>query len=272
MLFARGVLVCHSEERSDEESKARFFASLRMTKSRKHPFVARGCLCLALLHLAAAANAGDSALAGSVDLGTTGFGVELVGGFSPAINGRLGFRGHTFDADIEGEASGSGASELDYDGDFKLRGAFGLLDFYPLEGRRFHLTTGAVFNRSDVELEASCRDPAGCEVGGVVVVPGVGVGGVTINSVTADVDFDDVAGYFGLGFGNPLADQTGWSFRLEAGAVFLGEPSIELSSTGTCQSDADCRRALEREEAELEEDAKDYEIYPVVNLGVSYRF
>ena len=229
-------------------------------------------LVFALCGAAWSAQAGDSAIAASLDLGNTGVGLTLVGGFTPAINGRLGFRGYDFDAEIEGEASGSGGSELDYKGDFKLRGLFGLLDYYPLEGRRFHLTTGAMFNRSDVELEARCRDPSGCEVGGVVIVPGVGIPGVTVNSITADVDFDDVAGYLGLGWGNPLADQTGWSFRLEAGAVFLGEPGIELSTTGTCQSNADCRRALEQEEAELEEDAKDYEIYPVVNLGVSYRF
>lgn len=226
--------------------------------------------CIFAAGLAGSAQAGESALATTLDLGSTGLGLELVGGFTPAINGRLGFRGYDFDADIESEASG--ASTLDYDGDFKLRGIFGLLDFYPLEGRRFHLTTGAMFNRSDVELTARCRDPAGCEVGGFVVVPGTVIGGVTINSVMADVDFDDVAGYFGLGYGNPLDDQTGWSWRLEAGAIWLGEPSIELATTGTCQSDADCRRAVEREERELEEDARDYEIYPVVNLGVSYRF
>ncbi|MGH8530551.1 MAG: hypothetical protein ACRETN_12045 [Nevskiales bacterium] len=229
-------------------------------------------LSLALVFLALPAAAGNSGVAASLDLGSTGVGLGVVGEFSPALNGRLGYRGYSFDADIESETSGSGASELDYSGDFKLRNVFGLLDFYPGDGRRLHLTGGAVYNDSDVQLDASCSNPNGCEVGGVVIVPGVGIGGVTINSVTADVDFREVAGYLGLGWGNPLADQTGWSFRVEAGAMFLGEPGVELTSTGTCQSDASCRAALEQEERELEEDAKDYEIYPIVNLTLSYRF
>lgn len=219
-------------------------------------------LSLVLLCVALPATAGSSGVAASLDLSNAGIGLGLVAEFTPVLNGRLGYRGGSFDADIEGEES------LNYSTDFKLSNVFGLLDFYPLQGRRFHVTAGAVHNGSDVRVEATCRNPSDCEVGGLPVIGG----GVTIGTLTGDVDFRSTAPYLSLGWGNPLADQTGWSFRLEAGAMFLGEPSVELTSSGSCQSNAACRAALEQEERRLEEDAEDYEIYPVVNLTLSYRF
>ncbi len=230
----------------------------------------RGALLPAAGLLWAAAAAADGAW--SLVGGTTGLGLEYTTGLTERWQGRAGYRGYNFDTDLEGEIS-TGGQTLDYSGDFKFRGAFGLLDFHPTAGR-FHTTAGLMYNASDVEVNARCRDPGGCEVGDRIVLAGLlsVSNGVTVETITAEAEFRSAAAYLGLGWGNPLLKDRGWSWRAEAGVLLLGAPDIELSSTGSCQSDPDCRRALEQEEQELEDDAEDFQYYPVVNLALSYRF
>ena len=57
------------------------------------------------------------------------------------------------------------------------------------------------------------------------------------------------------------------------GAIYIGEPSVEMTSTSDCGLfQSACNNALQNEEDELEDDLSDLKFYPVVSLGLSYRF
>ena len=65
----------------------------------------------------------------------------------------------------------------------------------------------------------------------------------------------------------------GLSVSLDLGVVFQGEPEVNLQSVGGSFSDNPLLIAeVEREEQELQDDADEFDLYPVISLGLSYRF
>jgi hypothetical protein len=60
---------------------------------------------------------------------------------------------------------------------------------------------------------------------------------------------------------------------LDAGVVFQGSLDVALTSTGgSLSGDPDLQAALAAEEAQLEDDIDEFDLYPVLALGVGYRF
>ena len=103
------------------------------------------------------------------------------------------------------------------------------------------------------------------------------IGGVTfteaeVGTLKGTAELGSSAPYLGLGWAWGLADG-GLAFSLDLGVLFQDSPDIELSSTGGTLSDEDALQdALADEEAQLEDDLDQYDLYPVVSLGVLYRF
>ena len=203
---------------------------------------------LALLlggHAAAAENFALGAKAG-----TTGLGLEGTFRMSEAFNLRGGF--YTFDYSTDIEEDG-----IQYDGDLELRNAGLFVDWHPFTGT-FRVSVGGVQSgnafggAADGELE---------------------VGDDTyFAQLQADVDWDGFAPYLGVGWGNAVGSP-GWSFSFDLGVMFTGEPSVSL--TGTVDDpllQAEFEDDLAREEETLRRELEDVKYYPVINLGLAYRF
>ena len=70
------------------------------------------------------------------------------------------------------------------------------------------------------------------------------------------------------------------SNAVDLGAVFQGETNVELTPVLPTDSPINtnplAREALQilldREEEDLQDDIGDYDLYPVVSIGISYRF
>jgi hypothetical protein len=79
----------------------------------------------------------------------------------------------------------------------------------------------------------------------------------------------------GVGWGNPLADDSDWSFFLDLGIIFAGKPSLDITSTGGTLSDDPI---LLENIAQLKQDFRDTDeinylkFYPVISVGLNYRF
>lgn len=210
------------------------------------------------------AHAADVAIGGKG--GTLGLGVELTVGLGQQWNTRLGVNG--FDHSDQREES-----DIEYDVEAQLRSATALLDFHP-GGRGFRLTAGAVWNGTKVE-GSSLRPASGFyNIGGVPVPADI------LGTLDAEADFDPFVPYAGLGWGNAVGANQKVGFSFDIGAVFQGEADVELTPVLPAGSPIHtvpgAREALQilldREEGEIEEDASDYDIYPVVSIGVTYRF
>ena len=100
------------------------------------------------------------------------------------------------------------------------------------------------------------------------------------------MDFKKFAPYVGLGFGNAMVG-SGLYGIFDIGVMFQGAPDVALAASGSAtvtdsnglsrpvldlSSDPEVQDAVAQEQASLQDDLKDFKFYPVVNIGIGYRF
>ena len=242
----------------------------------------RAALMAGLLFASGAAGAAggeraaeDSPFSLGAQASTLGWGVS--GGYdvSDSISMRAMF--NHFDYDFERTRRGN-----KFKGDLDLLSLGLMLDWHPFASG-FRVTSGAFMNNS--ELVAAARGE------------NVKIGNRRYSgSLDLEADFDWFAPYLGLGYTGGR-DRTGFGFVFDAGVLFQGAPNLSARGSasgdaGSCTfevddegraslaGDAVCESAnlsdlksdLEREHAKLARDLDDFKLYPVVSLGVSYRF
>ncbi len=182
--------------------------------------------------------------------GTLGAGAGLDIGLSDNVGARVGFNRFSISDDFT-------EGDLDYDADLELDSIHALLDWHPFGGV-FRVTGGLLSNDNRVE-------------GGANFESGDEIGGETVNDsgrIGADISFDDTSPYLGIGWSSRPANR-GLSFSLDVGVLAQGSPEVELSGGETSGVGQD---ALDREAREVEDDLSGYDTYPVLQLGMLYRF
>jgi hypothetical protein len=215
-----------------------------------------GFLLMVLGGNAAADEGGGLSL--GVAAGTLGLGAELGYAVNRNLGIRVGVYGLTWD--VDGKEGG-----IDYDADLDLSSAGAYVDWHPFGGA-FRITGGWFVN--DNGIDATGRPGAGdtYDIGGTTFTSD------EVGRLTASVDFGSSAPYLGLGW-NFGGQDGGLGISLDLGVLFQDSPDITLVSRGgTLSGQPALQQALRDEERELEDDVDEYELYPVVSLGVSYRF
>ncbi|MFO7275858.1 MAG: hypothetical protein DIU56_002385 [Pseudomonadota bacterium] len=211
---------------------------------------------LAFVALTTPAMAADGAWSFGVTAGTYGAGAEL--GFRPAERFGLRVNGGFFSYDHEVDVD-----DIGYDGELDLN-SFGLmLDWYPLGGR-FRISAGGRFNDNEIAVHAT---PAtNVTVGDVVFTP------AEVGSLSGTITTDSFAPALTLGWGGKL--KPGFTMSFEVGVMLQGSPKIEnLRSTGGLLSNDPALLAeLRREELRVEEEARDFKYWPILQLSFLYRF
>lgn len=209
--------------------------------------------------LFASAAYADSAL--SLSAGTTGLGLHWTTSYNDSVNFRLGFNAYS-------GSTTETTNDTTYDIDVKLRTFDALIDYYPTRGT-FRLTGGLIYNGNEFEATAQ---PAGS---GIYVFDGVVYDVASAGNVTGSSDFNRIAPYLGIGFGNAVAQNKGWGLTADLGVMFQGSPEISVRSNNCTALPEICNQLandLAAESARLREDAKDYRFYPVARVGVTYKF
>lgn len=209
-----------------------------------------GALSLALVLLAASPAAVADNFALGAKAGTPGIGLEGTFGMTEALNLRGGL--YTFDYSDTLDENG-----IEYDGDLELNNIGLFLDWHPFRGT-FRVSVGGV--QSGTAFKGNADGD-------------LDVGNDTYTAeLRAEVDWDGFAPYLGIGWGNAVRE-AGWSMSFDLGVMFTGEPTVSL--TGTVSDPArqpDFDQDLALEEADLQEELDDVTLYPVIALGVAYRF
>lgn len=202
------------------------------------------------LLLSASSLAGAVETAVGVSLSSFGAGAQVTWG----INDNLGVRGHFSAAEFDESTEADG---VDYDAELEV-GAIGvILDYYPMGGN-FRLSAGLFDNQNELTGTAT------------VAAEGIGDGTATYTGqMDIDVDLGDVVPYVGLGWGNAAGDGMPVRFGVDVGLVPM-DPDVELTlqqpAPGVTQADIDA------EEKNVEDDLDEFELYPFINLSLSYRF
>ena len=210
--------------------------------------------------LAAANCASARDFATSIDLGTTGLGLHVTTPLAAKLNARVGvnFADYSYDGNT---------SDVDYDFKLKLATFDALLDYHPFDGA-FRVSGGAVYNGNQIDAFAKPN------AAGTYTINGNVYSSAAMGDLTGKIDFKKVAPYLGIGLGNAVKN-AGWSFAMDLGVTFQGAPETELSSNGCTAPALVCAqfaRDVAVEKAKLDDEVSDFKLYPVMRVGVSYRF
>ena len=192
-------------------------------------------------------------------VGTSGIGGEVAFVASPHFTLRGSYSWLHYDGEVKGDV-------LTYKGHFHLSmgGLFG--DWHPWASHGFLLTAGAYIGAR--------------EVGGGAGLQSVNtIGGQTftfdeVHGLKATAKLDQFAPTLGLGYDNTFLHKH-WGFKAQAGVVFSDQPRAELSTVNGILDPATLQRlqmAIQAEQAKIDNHLTILKTYPLVELGVAYRF
>lgn len=235
----------------------------RNTATDRNPIVKRTLAAIALAGLTTsvfAQSQSEIGISGSV--GTTGVGAHATFPISPSVNARigLGYLGYSYKGSTR---------DMQYDLDLKANTYDALIDWYPEKGSSFRITGGVAYNGNRIDVHARP------DVAGSYSIQGNVYNAASVGSVTGKVDFNKFAPYLGIGWGRNLKDEKGWSFSTDIGVLFQGSPKTSLTANGCSASAAVCNQFandVARENEALSREVRKFRVYPVLRVGVSYKF
>lgn len=205
---------------------------------------------------AAAAGAAQAQVALGASIGTTGAVVEGQVQVLPGLQLRGGYNYFQYEADntYDGVA---------YTGDLDLNTLGAFVDWHPF-GNSFMITGGAYFGEKSLALLAT--PTANVQIGNQTFTP------AQVGTLGIAADLEDTAPFVGIGFDTTF-ENPGVALKFIAGAMFTGSPQVDLTASGgTLANDANFQTQLALEEQTLQDDINDYEIYPVVQAGLTFSF
>ncbi len=235
----------------------------------------RLCCVLALLSASAClaqAQSAFSAVGVGVKISPLGPGVEVATPLGYGFNVRGGFNMFTYDRSF----TDNGVS---YDAQLQFRSAELHLDWFPF-GRAFHLSPGALIYDGN-QLTANATVPASTTFK---------VNHVTYESDPADpvtgtpkLDFMKAAPMVTAGWGNLVPRTKHISVPFEFGLVFQGSPRVALNLAGSvCNTDGTNCRAIssdptvqsniQAQQNKFSSDVSVLKVYPIISIGVGYKF
>lgn len=222
----------------------------------------RAAVLLTALLSGAVASASDnesfSRVTIGAGIGTTGYGPVLTVSATKNLTLSAGYSILDFDADYDSD-------DANFTGTLDFKNIDVLLNWHPFSGN-FHLSAGAMFTDSVVTLIGVPKPNNTFTIGGneytteqVGTLTGVG----TV--------MDGTVPYVGLGWAK-APGKSGFGAFFNLGVLFIDAPSVSLSANGTLSGEASFKESLRREEVDINDDLKDFELYPVVRFGITYSF
>lgn len=202
----------------------------------------------------AAPEASAGVVGATVKMGTLGAGVEATIGASDYLGFRLGMNVlnlHPSSSQDEGKITT----------DLEWLSYAGLVDIHPFGGG-FRVSGGALINKNKFKLNADLTKS--------VTLDGQQY---SLDNLSGQVTFSELAPYAGIGYGNAVGTDGRWHFSCDFGVMFQGSPKVAASATASdpaLQPIVD--EALSREVADIQDDANAFKYYPVISVGVSFRF
>ncbi len=149
---------------------------------------------------------------------------------------------------------------VDFDYDWESLGAKLLLDLYPGPRRQFRFSAGLAVQDANIDVTGEPR--------GIVRVGGSRFAPAEAGRLSGTARFDNVAPYFGIGFGNAVRPDALVAASFDLG-VLLQDYRYTLRSTGPMAGNAAAMRELQGKN----EDVLDwFRVYPVVSLGLTVHF
>lgn len=208
-------------------------------------------------------------LAASADDGRVGLGVEAgTLGIGPALNVHVmdGVDLHVINGNYTIYRKTS-SNSVNFDDTIHLGGTLGYVDFAPLNGP-IRIGVGALGNNG--RLSATARPNSN----GTYTFNGQTYPVALVGNVTGTVTFPEIAPYVGLGFAPyHYSSHTGLSVFGNAGVAFSAPvTTLVASNSAILAADPNFQKNLNTEKKTIERAVGFLRTYPVVGVGVQYRF
>ena len=137
-----------------------------------------------------------------------------------------------------------------------------VFDLFP-GGSGFRVSAGALYFASPLAIEGAPTDDL--EIGDHDYTA------AEVGTLRGSLGTDQIAPYFGIGWGNALG--SGLGFAMDLGVAYHGEPDFRFEATGPAFSDAQFRADLDIEADSVNEDIPNFAaLYPILNLGFGFGF
>ncbi len=188
-------------------------------------------------------------------VGTLGIGADLSCSLVPRVlNLRAGASFFSYSADFREKG-------IEYRGKLRLGAVPIVLDVFPFKNW-FRLGGGLIVNLNDLTGTATSDQ-------GTLTIGDHTYSLQDIGQLQGKAKFNRAAPYFGIGFNNPVKRRGHWGFFVDLGAMYHGRPSVTLTAAKiTPQLQVDVNKEVQN----VNDDVKRFTIFPIVQLGVSYRF
>ena len=204
------------------------------------------------LLLAVHAHASDRVSIGA-GVSTLGYGIDANARINGHFSATLGYSTFEFDGDEETDG-------VRYDGEIKATNTSLKLNWHPFAGS-FHVAVGAVVGDIEAAVTGTPRAGGSYEFNGVTYTA------AEVGSLVGRVQIkDSVAPYAGIGW---RSQRHGLGLYADIG-VIAAKTSVHLETTGLA-ADPRFQADLDAERRELE-DSAGLEVYPVIGVGLTYRF
>lgn len=219
----------------------------------------RYLLAAALLSATPAA-ARDGRWSVGVTAGSLGVGPQV--GYR--LNRHVGARASATFLDI---GFGIDTDDVDYDATVSLRSGGLALDLYPT-GSGLRVSAGVRYSENAGFVDGLTKLPV--DIGSITLSP------EEAGHILADVTTDEWQPLVTIGYGGKL--RRGFAFTVDAGVMFQGKAKVsELRSQGGTLSPAFFQQTVVRlaaaeERAKLQEDVDPYQLFPILQFGLIWRF
>jgi hypothetical protein len=184
---------------------------------------------------------------------STGLGGDVAFGLSSHWNARVG-ASYFRNAGLSTTTIEDG--DFDIDWTTTLFSLSAIADYFPWKSSGFHLSAGVLYNGNGATGSVISADDY--TVGSRSFTP------EEIGTLDADISFNALAPYAGLGFGNVLGSGSRLGLVLDLGVIYHQSPNVTLSGTGMVGPTAE-------QAPQLEQNLESFQLFPVLSFGLSYR-
>lgn len=218
---------------------------------------AAACVCAAPAWGASS----TSGLAVGARVGTLGAGLSVTKAIEP---GRLSVE---LDLNALTRSHSYSNNGVNYNGSLRLQSAGAVANYFPWASA-FHISAGLFYDHNRFDLN-------GQPSSGSFTLGGQTYTSAQLSSLSGQVKFNPVAPYLGIGWGDVTASP-GWHLSANLGVLYQGSPTVNLVGNTTYAQGSAQYNALSSniavERQQIQNDLSSLRWYPVVSLGLRYRF